>query len=327
MDFHSTTDKTSLGRFLLWRPAYSLSVPEKVVAQMAELNKEATGLRDVVKREADEKLTIIRSIERIQSIVKADIKLSDQAMAGFKGFHEGHLDQDARLSLLRVGGERVSKALDSLDGEEFLSVMRECTPKLLELLAAKESEHVETKSIEVYHEATHLETRLAVARPEEMITEQPRHIETRQVEVRPIEIVHEETRRVETKPPSLSFRISLEGGRLAIFDWRSYHLSIKNEGGDLKDARVSAMLPPLLHRYKPLELGSGAEANLDLKRFHRLARAESIKAEVRCKDADMREYRGALEVELEGKAWQKLTLQEAPPQAAPGNGRPKQKDR
>jgi hypothetical protein len=114
---------------------------------------------------------------------------------------------------------------------------------------------------------------------------------------------------VEAEQPELLLRISLAGGRLLIFDWRSYHLSIRNAGGDSRDVRVSAKILTASHRYEPLELRRGAETDLDLREFHGLGREETVKVEVRFKDAGIKEYKGSMSVELESKEWQKLPLQ------------------
>ncbi len=222
---------------------------------MAELTKEATGLRDINRKEAEERQMIIRSIQKIQSRVKADIALSDQAMASFKGFREAHLDREGNLVLVDMSRKTISKPLASLSGDEFVSVARDCAPELLQLVGKEENEIIESKR------------------------------------------------------PELLLRISLEGGRLLIFDWRSYHVSIRNVGGDSKDLRVSAKIQALFHRYDPLELRHDAEAQLDLRKFHNLARQAAVKVDVRCKDVDRREYGGSLSLELEDDGWKNLPLQ------------------
>jgi hypothetical protein len=230
-------------------------VPEKMVAEMAELTREAANLRTFAEREAEERKMIVKSIASMRSRFGSDIPLSGETVARFKGFRKAHINRTGDLVLVAITGKAVSRRLDSLSSEEFVSVASDCASRLLE------------------------------------------------------PINKEEGNASKSKRPQLLLRISLAGGRLLIFDWRSYHLSIRNSGGDSEAVRISVKILTRLHRYPPFELLHNGTTDLDLRKFHMLGREESVKVEARCRDRDGREYKGSVRVDLERQHWKELQLE------------------
>jgi len=157
-----------------------------------------------------------------------------------------------------------------------------------------------------------------VTKPLESLTAEEFLCVTQDCTTKLLELVaKEEDAVIASKQPEFLLRISLEGSRLLIFDWRSYHLSVKNAGADSVDTRISATIEKLSQRYDSIDLGRGAETELDLRKFHGLAMEESVKVGVRCKDIDDREYAGSASVRLVGEDWQRLRLEAVRERAAP----------
>jgi len=119
-----------------------------------------------------------------------------------------------------------------------------------------------------------------------------------------------EAERAETIKPALKMFRSLKGGKLAVFDWRSYSLVVSNTGGAAK--RVTVYVTSLGgQKHGPLQINKGETLELELGRFGRLRKSGGIRMVVMCEDQDGRKYRCKAKLELNAEEAQVLSLSRA----------------
>jgi hypothetical protein len=127
-------------------------------------------------------------------------------------------------------------------------------------------------------------------------------------------MAEEKTRREASRAgsikPALQMFTGLKGGKLAVFDWRSYSLLVSNTGGAAK--RVTVYVTSLGgQKHGPLQINKGETVELELGVFRRLRKSGDIRMVVMCEDQDGRKYRGKAKLELNAKEAQVLSLSRA----------------
>jgi len=107
--------------------------------------------------------------------------------------------------------------------------------------------------------------------------------------------------------PRLSVMTTLEGGRMLLFDWRSFHVHLKNDGGDALTLKAQVMMGDERNAYGPFKVPRGTEVEFDLRKFHGV-RSGAIHLDVQCVDATLRGYEGKVTVAPGKKEWDAVTL-------------------
>jgi hypothetical protein len=120
-------------------------------------------------------------------------------------------------------------------------------------------------------------------------------------------LVAEKERAARVKP-ALSMKLTLRGQR-RIFDTRSYHLVVLNEGGDCKSLSVSVGLSDgTMEPRKERDLDRGMRVELDLgKLFKDVEGLDRLSLRVECMDVDGREFVGVGSLPVDG-TWHEQSL-------------------
>jgi hypothetical protein len=103
-------------------------------------------------------------------------------------------------------------------------------------------------------------------------------------------VEEEEEKRAAGVKPSLVVSARLEGGKLAIFDWRGYRLLFSNRGAAARGIVVSVTADG--QSYGPFDLSQGQTEEVVLRHFRLLQRAGTLHLRLSCRDQDGRRYAG-----------------------------------
>jgi len=112
--------------------------------------------------------------------------------------------------------------------------------------------------------------------------------------------------------PQLRVRATLEGGRMLIFDWRSFHIHVKNDGGEARTLRVRANVVASDSdnegvEYGPFSVARGSEVQFDLEKFQGVG-SGALKLEIDCDDVSYRSYSGQVTMSVESEEWDAVNL-------------------
>ncbi|MDE1854253.1 MAG: hypothetical protein KGI38_10990 [Thaumarchaeota archaeon] len=108
--------------------------------------------------------------------------------------------------------------------------------------------------------------------------------------------------------PVLSLTLRLEGGQLAIFDWRKFHLIISNVGGDARGLYITSEWKGRSKRVGPLEVPEIYNMDVELGSLYQFVNQDALFLRIDCKDAEGNGYSAKANMPLTNEKRQKLEL-------------------
>lgn len=117
--------------------------------------------------------------------------------------------------------------------------------------------------------------------------------------------------------PRLSLSLELEGGQLAIFDWRRYHLVISNAGGDAKALYVGTEWRGKSRQYGPIHVPGAYNRDVELGSVYQFENQREVVFRITCRDAEGNDYSAEAKMAFAQQGRQKLQLKPAPEGQAP----------
>ena len=111
----------------------------------------------------------------------------------------------------------------------------------------------------------------------------------------------EDARRAESIKPALQVSARLAGGKLAVFDWRSYVLVFTNLGGTARRVTISVSTAEG-ERYGPFDVDARETKEVELRHFRRILRSGVLNVRARCEDEEGKKYVGDVELRPNTKA-------------------------
>jgi hypothetical protein len=117
----------------------------ELVSQFSDLARSISELNTLTGVESSKKRLLIDSIRSLRAQVEGEVELSKQTAKTAGKYVGATLDKDSNLVLIDKEGGSVVRSLDSLEGEDFVSVAQNCIRALQKLAAQKLEAVIESK--------------------------------------------------------------------------------------------------------------------------------------------------------------------------------------